>query len=506
MPNALGRTLKYFFDAVSYARGDAAKSAQARNPLSNRILLNASYAANRSSSTAAIEAYAQMAATNTAYAAAAERIGNRIASSDNFKVQMRDGDEWEDDKDHQFLTVLRAPNSFVPGNLLMQEAALNMNMHGNAYWYLVTDYVGMGPVREIWPLMPSRAYPDPLTLRRSAITGRLTIDYRYNLGSPVLLPGENVVHFRTPNLFDYWQGMSKLTSIQGALKMDMGESQYLSSFFEEGNAIPNAIISVPSQLTDQELRMVQRDIQEQFGARRATAVARAGDMDVEILQHSIEEMQVLQGMSFNDKRIRDAMGVPEGLSNASSGTARLAAEIAFAKDVIQPMLNSMAAFLNTTVTPLYASPHQMQIVAENVIPQDSAVEIAEYSAYRDDDTINGNRKSRGLQPLKLSGALAKYQPFLDEVPVELVHDLLGAEASAASGESASSGGQDGSYSSLVAALSGVGATNLAGGNANASQRAGFPPSRRPKRVHSTTQPINNDGISSNAEGNSLNNQ
>lgn len=475
MPNVLGRTLKYFFDAVYYARSDALKS-HYDNPLASRILLNASYAA-RSGNQANVEQFAQMAATNAAYSGSSDRIANRVSEANNIMVQMRRNTEWVDDPDHPFLTVLRSPNSFIPGNLLMSETSMAMYTHGNAYWYLVTDQIGIGPVREIWPLVAGKCYPDPLTLRRSAVTGKLTIDFRYNLGSPVLLPGENVVHFRTPNLFDYWQGLSKLTSIQDALKMDSGESRYLSSFFEDGNAVPNAIISVPSQLSDPELDTVRRDIEEQFGARRATAIARAGDLDVKILQHTIEEMKVLDGMEFNDKRIKNAMGVPDGLTNASSGTARLAAEIAFAKDAIQPLLNSMAAFINTTVTPLYDSPHRMQIVAKNIIPQDSAMAVLEYNTYRDEDTINGNRKKLNLKPLKLTGKLAKYQPFLDEVPIELVHDLLGAELAAATSNDASEaqGGQGGDLleqmipslsatsasaknEQLIAALSGLGMT------------------------------------------------
>ena len=248
MPNVLGRTLKYFFDAVYYARSDALKS-HYDNPLASRILLNASYAA-RSGNQANVEQFAQMAATNAAYSGSSDRIANRVSEANNIMVQMRRNTEWVDDPDHPFLTVLRSPNSFIPGNLLMSETSMAMYTHGNAYWYLVTDQIGIGPVREIWPLVAGKCYPDPLTLRRSAVTGKLTIDFRYNLGSPVLLPGENVVHFRTPNLFDYWQGLSKLTSIQDALKMDSGESRYLSSFFEDGNAVPNAIISVPSQLSD----------------------------------------------------------------------------------------------------------------------------------------------------------------------------------------------------------------------------------------------------------------
>ena len=103
--------------------------------------------------------------------------------------------------------------------------------------------------------------------------------------------------------------------------------------------------------------------------------------------------------------------------------------------------------------------------------------VLEYNTYRDEDTINGNRKKLNLKPLKLTGKLAKYQPFLDEVPIELVHDLLGAELAAATSNDASGaqGGQGGDLleqmipslsatsasaknEQLIAALSGLGKT------------------------------------------------
>lgn len=476
MPNLLGRTFKYFYDAMQYARSGVDNARPVRNSLATKVLVNTARSSSAGGTQANIDYFAQLAATNPAFMAAADRISNRVADAEHFIVQFREGSDWMDDEDHQFLTALANPNAFMTGAHMMAETALWMNTYGNAYWYLVTDTPGVGPVREIWPLIASKAYPDPLTLRRSYMTGKLTVDYRYTVGSPILLPGENVVHFRTPNLFDWWQGMAKMTSLQQALSMDMGESSYLNSFFEEGNAVPSAIISVPREVTNEELDIIQRDIQEQFGARRATAVARAGEMDVKVIQHTIQEMQVLQGMEFNARRIGNVLGIPEGIGSASSGTARLAAEIAFAKDVVQPLLNTMAAFLSVKVVPMYDYPEKMRIVAQNVIPQDSAIEVAEYEAYRDDDTINGNRKKRNLEPLKLTGKLAKYQQYLDEVPLEILHDLLAAEIAAGASEAAQP---------PATARSGENTANAAGATTRVPLQTRTMTQRKTKRVTDT---------------------
>lgn len=439
MANLLGRSLKYFVDAFDFARRGSSASRR-QNPIATRILANASRS-GQTVSQANVDYFAQLAVTNPSFMAGMDKIGNRLGDPGNIITQRKrsgsagqnsDGDDeslWEDWLDHQFLQVIASPNAFVPGFLMLQETGMWMNTYGNAYWFLATDELGVGPVHAIYHLPANMCYPDPTTLRISHITGNLTIDYRYTMGSQMLLPGENVVHFRTPNLFNYWQGMAKLSSLQQSLQMDIGESNYLNSFFEESNAVPSSIISVPREVTDDEMRVIERDLQEQFGAKRATLVTRAGEMDAKVIQHTIEEMQVLDGMNFNGRRIQDVLGIPTGLSNAASGTARLAAEIAFAKDVIQPMLTAMASFLHAKVTPMYALPGQMRIVAKNIIPQDTAIAIAEYQAYRPDETINGNRKKQNLKPLILTGDLAKFQQYLDEVPLEILEILLTAKLS-----------------------------------------------------------------------------
>lgn len=437
--NALGRALRYVTDAWTYAatplKAPGPPPRKTTNPILASILRSAArFGAGEGD--ADLEYYMRLAVNNPEVWADVSLIADRVGESDAFTVQKLNGDsEWEDIDNHPFVTLLHRPNSLMPGGLLLRELVWWLCFTGNAYWFLVTDEIGEGPITEIWPLPSRNVKPRPDQLRVSLLTGEPIIDYEYNYGNIILLPGENVVHVRTPNLFDFWRGMSPLTALQDSLEADHNQRNWVGSFFGEGNAIPTAVITVPRDIGDDELETIRQDFMQDFGAKRKAAIARAGDFEIETIQNTIEEMKVYDGLHYYGTQFRRVWKVPEGLSGASSGQARLAAEIALARDAIQPMLNFVAEWLTMNVLPFYENggPEDLRIIANNIIPQDRAMDVTEFQAYSDKRTLNENRQHLDLEPLKLKGELKAFQPFMDDVPerfVELFAQLMMANAQA----------------------------------------------------------------------------
>ena len=415
MPNILGRGLRYFVEAVKYA------AAPFTNPTLRRILFDYTRVPTGTvGEEADVGHYLRLAACNPAVFASITTIADRVSDTGVFLVKRKAGAEWVDVADHPLPGLLMRPNSLMSGSLLLSDTAWWYELLGNAYWFLVTDTPGRGPIREIWPLPADRVRPDPMTLRISAITGKPVIDYAYQLGSIITLPGENVVHFRTANPFDPWRGLSKLSPLQNNLTMDSAQLKWLGSYYDKGNAVPASIVSVPPTLDDADFDAVVRDIQDQFGGKRQTAVVRAGDLKVEVIQHSIADMQVVENRAKNAEEVRRVFKIPEGLNSAASGQSRLAAETALARDAIQPLLNYFAETLTLTALVLYGDGEGFKVEAENIIPQDVALDISEYQAYAPDRTINENRKKQDLPPLTLKGDLAAFQALVDEVPQQLI--------------------------------------------------------------------------------------
>lgn len=429
---ALGRVLRYLYQSLDYARGGSARKAS--NPVLLQLVNAAARSGGSSQDSANLEYYMRLAVTAPHFYAAAQTVADRVSEAADFAVEEQRGDRWQKVDNHELMNVLDHPNPLMTAGLVMGTTAWEMQATGNAYWFLVTDTPGQGPIREIWPLPSLKTQPDPTTLRVSPITGQLIVDYRYNLGTDMLLPGENVLHVRAPNLFDFWRGMAPLSALSRILEMDYSETNWLAGYFGEGNAVPTAIISVPPEITDEEFDAVKRDIVEQFGAQRRSAITRAGDMSVETIQHTVDDMKILDGLGYNAEAIRAVLRVPTGLRDTSSGQSRLAAENALLRDAVMPMLRNIAQWMTLKVIPFYASDARQRVTVLTEVPQDSSIAIAEYEAYGQDRTVNEQREERKMEPLKLTGQMAEYQFLLDEIPLRyatLIVQLMTAKQQAA---------------------------------------------------------------------------
>jgi hypothetical protein len=133
----------------------------------------------------------------------------------------------------------------------------------------------------------------------------------------------------------------------------------------------------------------------------------------------------VEHQKFNKQEVREVYRIPEGLTAATSGQSRLAAETALARDAIQPLLDYFAETFTLFAMRFYeeGKRNTLRVKAKSVIPQDRALEISEYKSYGADRTINEGRQKQGLPPLKLTGKLAEFQQLLDEVPATLIQTL-----------------------------------------------------------------------------------
>jgi HK97 family phage portal protein len=321
-------------------------------------------------------------------------------------------------KDHPFYRLMGKPNPFMSGSFLKRYLTWWYLLRGNAYLFVVTRRPGVGELEDLYPLAANMVRPLPETLRRGqGIFRNLElIDYEYNVnGSLEVLPGENVVHFRMPNPFDWWEGMSPLTAALLGVQMDHAQAVWQRDFFAEDNAIPSAIISVPSTTSPVDFDRQKEILRQQMKEGQKRLFTRSGDLTVETITQTLEQMQIIDSRKFNRDEIDRVYGVPEGLiSGGLSGDSRLAAEIAFARNAVQPLIDYFAEQLSTDLALYYGD--DIMFEAPNVIPQDRALEVQEYTIYSQDMSIDENREARGLEPAKLPPEVAD----LAKVPVRLL--------------------------------------------------------------------------------------
>lgn len=413
MSNLLGRALRYLVEGYQYGTNPM-KAANSGSVMRN-FHRSLSYRTG-GSPTADAMYYLRLAACNPFVLSSVQLIANRLQGEDLFVVEELCDGEWKACKDHPIPKRLASPNAIQPGSLLNADTAWWYSLIGNGYWLMRTMIPGKGPIQEIWPVPANLIYPEPSTLRVSPITGQIVVDYRYSLTGD-LLPGENVIHFRTANPFDYWLGLAPLSALTENIATHAEKKGWLKSFFGPGNAVPTAVISVPPTLDDQTFDAVVASIEEQFGGGRRTAVIRSGDMDVKTIQQTITEMEIVPSFAWDQKEVEAVYGIPEGLRQGVSGVALWAAEAALATNVIQPILNNFANFLSLKIIPMYGDPANLRIVAKNVIPTDETIATQMFATYSPSRTYKENRQEIGLEPLTYTGILAPLQPLLDQVPL-----------------------------------------------------------------------------------------
>lgn len=359
-------------------------------------------------------------------------LSNRFSSVDLFTLEKptkekdrRGKPKHEVLEEHPIYDLWETPNSLMSGNFLKRYVAMWYCTMGNAFIYMVPEFEGKGPIVELWPLPTLSVRPLVETQRISNKTKKPIIDYVYNAqGEEIILPGENMIHFRTANALDYWVGMSQLTALQMPIRTDYSQAYWLDSFFGQDNAIPAAMISVPADLDEADFETVRRDIQEQFSGGRRTGITRAGQISVEVIQHAISEMRVLEGRAFNQGEIDRIYHIPEGIFSAASGDSQLAAEISLGRNAVQPMVNIFVEEVRAKFVPWYnESDPDIYMVPENVVPNDQRLDMEEYRVYGPDRTINENREIQDEPPLKLPKEFESLQVLLDDIPQSLYKDV-----------------------------------------------------------------------------------
>ncbi len=415
MANIIDGVTKWVVDRRAYARQYSARALKADRIPPPRLaatflerLAQSNYSLFR---TVDDEQAQELAATCSWVYSDIQLIANRISGEAARPVAAywEDGD-WQEDWEHPVNKLIARPNALISGSFMFRYLAWWYLLSGNAYVFVSTPQYGRGEPQELWPLVANQVEPLPDTLRETP--RGLVVDYAYSIrGQVATLPGEHIIHFRTPNPWDYWRGLSPLTASLIAIQADTNRAKWDRDFFGVDNAIPTAVISLPAEITDSDFDRAQEEIRAEFGGRRRTAITRAGDLSIETIQQTLADMQMSEMRLLSRDEIDRVYGVPEGIFSSASGESRMAVESLFATNTIQPMVDYFAEEWTNGLAWFYGDP-DLTIYARPLVPRDKALAIQEYTIYSHDRTINENRSELGLKPIK--------NPLAEEVPVRLL--------------------------------------------------------------------------------------
>lgn len=293
-------------------------------------------------------------------------------------------------QNHALERILRRPNPYMGRSFLWQYTHWWQELDGNSYWFLAPD--SDGDLAEIWPLPAGhvRAFPGDKE--------RFVDYYEYQANGVIFkIPFENVCHFKYPNLFDIYHGLSKLVAAMLPADADTAMARWNGAFFGKDNVMPSTIISLSSgdpqrPLDPGDVDAVKEQLQSEYAAvNRKTIVTNAYEMATAILGWNAKDMDFLGGRKFSKEEIFGIFGVPLGMFDANATDANATVHKELFWETIYNELGMYAEEITAQIViPWYHS--GMEARFDDVRAKNQQYQIQEAQATMSDLTIDERRK------------------------------------------------------------------------------------------------------------------
>jgi len=280
---------------------------------------------------------------------------------------------------HPALDLWNKPNPFYDQHEFIETFQQHLDLVGEAIWYLGYSKSGFGPPQELWPIRPDRVTPIPdpdLFIAGWVYKCPGNPDMPWSTGE--------VIQLKRPNPLDPYRGLGPVQSILTDIDAERYSAAWNRNFFLN-SAEPAGIIQVDGHLTDAEFEEMRDRWAEQHqgvaNAHRVAILERATWVDRKFTQR---DMQFEAMRHLNREIIREAFGFPKPLLGATDDVNRAnaeAAEVVFARWLIDPRLNRIKRALNEKLLPLYGtSGAGLEFDFDAPTPADRVQDTAEFTA------------------------------------------------------------------------------------------------------------------------------
>jgi HK97 family phage portal protein len=291
---------------------------------------------------------------------------------------------------HALERLLRRPNPYMGRSYLMQYTHWWQELDGNSYWFLAPD--SQGNLAEIWPM------PAGWVRAKPGDKERFVDYYEYQANGRLFqIPAEYICHFKYPNPFDIFHGMSKLVAAMLPADADTAMARWNGTFFGRDNVVPSAIISLSSgdaskPLEPADVEQVTEQLKTEYSAAaRKTVVTNAYDMAVQLLGWSAKDMDFLQGRNLSKSEIFGIFGVPMGMVDSSATDANATVH----KDLFWGRIYSELGMYAEEITAQIVIPWyhgEMEARFDDVRTKNQQYQISEAQATLSDLTIDERRQ------------------------------------------------------------------------------------------------------------------
>lgn len=310
---------------------------------------------------------------------------------------------------HPFLDLINNVNPFSNKFELLTITDLNLELTGNAYWWIPKDALGMPYMLWNLPSHWMKIIPSP----EEFISGYLMSVP----GSGKFVPFDEseIVHFKFPSVFDLFYGSGPTWAAQFGIDLNQQLKTWGINFFMN-NAQPSGALMTDGGLTpDQFERLKTQWNKRHRGSKNAGKMA--------ILEAGLKYQQIGSKMKESgfcemDKEIRNEImamfGVPAsklGLVEDVNRANADANDYTYQKETILPRLRLIEEKMNEKIAPIYDP--NLVIQFDNPVPDDNDFRLKEkeINIRMGITSIDEEREKDGLEPLNLPETSTPLIPF-----------------------------------------------------------------------------------------------
>jgi HK97 family phage portal protein len=307
---------------------------------------------------------------------------------------------------HPFIELMRNASKGMSQYQLHFGTQIYLDLTGNAYWYI--SKTANGEPAGIYLLNPE--------LVRLVVSKDNALDIAYyKLGESIILPPEDVVHFKNFNPeashpYPHY-GKSVLSAISWSIQSDNSARAWNFNVFKN-SAQPSGFLTTDKPLNNEQIEQIRKNFVSKYGGtENAHKVGVLGNgMTFIQTSQTQKDIEFVQQSQMTKSEILSAFGVPESEIGLMSDFNRANAEASsyvFDKNTVDPLMKLIVDTIGESLLPQFKD---SSLTLEYVSPvaDDRATVLAEYTQGADKwMTRNEIREREGLAPV--DGGDALYQ-------------------------------------------------------------------------------------------------
>lgn len=230
------------------------------------------------------------------------------------KVYRAGGDESQELKSHELLTLLAKPNQIMDLSQLMEATEIYKQIRGAAFWYLNSD--GGKRLLEIGILQSENMRP--------RMSGNRIIGWSYQNGNASLQLGpEEICLFKYINPDNLVEGLSPLNVALSSIQGDDYAKRFNKSILKNG-AFPGSVLETEKELSQSAIDRLKAQFKATHeGPDKAGKLAVfEGGLKYRELKITPEELQYVEQRKMSKEEIHAIYGVPLAITGDTSSFNR----------------------------------------------------------------------------------------------------------------------------------------------------------------------------------------